>query len=75
MERGGTKVGLLNLPWEDVVHTQILSRLSWKDLFHLRIVSHECWRLVNSYFSKCHCVDLSTCNNKITGLAFQVQPI
>jgi len=67
-----SEASFLDLPWEDVVNTQILPKLSWQDLFRLRLVSNECHRLIKGYFSKCHHIDLSKGCNRITALAFQI---
>lgn len=44
------QIGMLNLPWEDVIMTCILPQLSQKDYFSLRCVSTDFKLLIEQYF-------------------------
>ncbi|GAB6028398.1 F-box/LRR-repeat protein 15 [Chamberlinius hualienensis] len=65
-------VNLLDLPFEDIIHRNILIHLSLKDLFNFGQVSKDCHGIFETCLSKTRTIDLSSKNRKISKQAFQL---
>ncbi|XP_015585994.1 F-box/LRR-repeat protein 15 isoform X2 [Cephus cinctus] len=63
---------LLDLPWNDVVYTQIFSRLDLQDLVRLRCLSTEFEVLVDNYIATWETLDLSRWHVSFEPSAFEV---
>lgn len=65
-------INLLDLPWEQVLCSHMLTHLGSADLFRLRAVSSGCKELVRTYFRLQFHVNTNTLGDHFTSHAFHI---
>lgn len=65
-------ITFLDLPWEQVLSSQVLPFLSTKDLFNLRSVSKGCQALVETHFHLQFHVNTNSLGDRFTSDAFRI---